>query len=133
MNSFTEKLHANKTYGHRYAIWTPVENLGGPNVGVLAVVEAKTALGKKTVSRYAVLELDFDGGRRFKLTKPGGAEVYFVNLPVDPTENEACDCQGFSQHAHCKHIEGLTPFVRRGLLPRKEAKLLRDFMVDRGV
>jgi hypothetical protein len=48
-------------------------------------------------------------GRGFALTKLDREEVVYHVLLAGP--QSTCDCKGFLQHSHCKHMEGLLALV----------------------
>lgn len=115
--SFFIALKPNQTFPVRQAVWTPATMPTGPTIGVLSVVERRSEKGIATISRYAVLELEFVGGRRFKVTKPGGKEVYYTFLSASGPEYDECDCDGFQAHNRCKHSEAIRGLQLAGHLP----------------
>jgi hypothetical protein len=108
-------LDPNRTYTYRKANLILASEPGFPVVGVLWVSEQKSRSTPPDLSRYAVVELRFDRGRRFRLAKTDGS-FYFVYLPAEPS-NDGCDCTGFSQYGRCKHTEALRAVERAGGLP----------------
>jgi hypothetical protein len=60
--------------------------------------------------RYACREFDSPLGRAFHVEKQGprggDGHVYDVLIAADPRECQ-CDCLGFLQHGHCRHVDGL--------------------------
>ena len=108
-------LDPNRTYTYREANVLLASPPGSLVMGVLVVSERRHRTDSPDVSRYAVTELRFDGGRRFKLTKPDRG-VYFVYLPADPS-GDKCDCTGFDRYGRCKHTEALRAAERAGGLP----------------
>lgn len=107
-------LEPNRTYTHRQAWIVLASEPGTPVVGVLVVREKKRLVQPWDVSRYAVVELAFDQGRRFKLTK-ADRTVYHVLLPGGGTDR--CDCTGYDRFGRCKHTEALRAVERAGGLP----------------
>ena len=92
---------------------TPPGKLGG-------VIEIRTAgpKGPAHCDRYALREIHSPTkeGRSFRLTKPGGETFYDVFLAEDYVFDvfDSCDCVGFSQHGHCKHLEALKALLEAG-------------------
>ena len=74
---------------------------------------------------YLILPIPSDFGAAFRLIKqellpvePGVWELedtacYNVNLNGPQS---TCECLGFLQHGHCKHVEGLTVLRQRNLI-----------------
>lgn len=108
-------LPANKTYSVRVSFFRPVS----PDrlLGLLVILESNGGGTKPKTSRYAVRRESGTGadGRVYRLTKPGGKESYWVNLPADPKEN-LCDCDGFSAGFPCKHVLALSAHYAAGHL-----------------
>ena len=61
---------------------------------------------------YTVEPLPAEYGRGLLLTKPDGAS-YCVNLSGP---DSTCDCRGFENHGHSKHVEGLLALAAAGRL-----------------
>ena len=106
----TLPLPPNKTYPCRHV--TVIQAFPGhpTAVGVIEVRESKTPTGKPKCSRYAVRRDDApsDNERCFKLTKPGGAEWYFVLIGAPPQ----CECHSFLKSGTCKHIQAMHALIR---------------------
>lgn len=105
----TVRLPENATYSHRHVTFIRASAAGEPVVGVIEIREARSEEGKAKCSRYAVRE----DGERYKLTKPGGEERYFVCLRGRYDE---CDCTGFLSHGACKHTLAMRELFEAGHL-----------------
>ena len=67
-------------------------------------------IGKK-VTHYVVREIRCDiGGRGFEMHRLGLGELY--HMRVGDPDDYSCDCLGFLQHGHCKHVAALWALVR---------------------
>jgi hypothetical protein len=78
-------------------------------VGVLSITK------NRRTTHYTFQEIRCDiGGRGFAVHRLGLGSVYHVRVgqPRDCT----CDCLGFLQHGHCKHVLGLQALIGHGLL-----------------
>lgn len=111
----TVDLPPNKTYTARVAAFVRV--LGRvPLTGVVVVTERADAEAEKfRVRRYAAVEVPADGGRAFRLTKPGGTETYHVAL-TGRAADDRCTCVGFLQAGNCCHLQALSALRRAGHL-----------------
>jgi hypothetical protein len=85
--------------------------------GVLRVAE--TVGRKVVVDDYFVLPIPADFGVAFEVTKlvPGkGADTrYAVNLGGEG-EPATCECKGFLEWGHCRHVSGLQALRAAGRL-----------------
>lgn len=108
-------LEATKTFRIRQAVWCKLQGLTEGIVGVLEVQESRREGTRVVVSRYLVQELYPVDGRRFRLVKPHGEEVYFVHLSRH-RHDDACDCTGFGRQGRCKHTEALRKIANGGHL-----------------
>jgi hypothetical protein len=109
----TATLPANRSFAYRTASLARLE-IPGIVAGVLSVREGRDAADSRArESRYAVREDTGPdtAGRRFRVTKPGGAERYYVCLSAD---GNRCDCTGFAQYGRCKHAEALAALYEIG-------------------
>jgi hypothetical protein len=104
------KLPVNGTYLNRWASWRQVTR----NLGLLVIEESRTAFSRAVFSRYAVLELEHDEGREFKLTKSGGEVVYYLLMPR--ADHPRCTCRGHEAGGYCKHVQALTALINKGYL-----------------
>jgi hypothetical protein len=109
MITVVEPLKPTLSYQFRTVAWTPVHPLLIPSVGVMVISEAISRTSKRYLSRYAVLELNNPDGRQFKLTKPGGENVYFTFY--SPLNMDQCTCLGFEAAGYCKHIDAIRKLV----------------------
>lgn len=110
-------LPGNKTYWFRRLWWLAAHHPGLPVVGRATLREAGGRFAKKGVtSRYAVRELAYDSGRRFRFLKRDGT-VYYSHLPPWGVGHPACVCTGFEHYGRCKHLEVLSALEARGMLP----------------
>lgn len=111
------RLAETRTYKLRVAEYTPVRS----GLGVLEVRESWVEGCKIKVSRYAVLEQPAtDGFRTFRLTKPGGVEVYHATLMPHrrTTVEDRCCCHAGQGRGFCKHLEALRELIEEGHIPR---------------
>jgi hypothetical protein len=82
---------------------------GGEGPGVVRI-----AVEGQEPCDYLVRRLPSDfGTAAFRLAKVGGDEEYAVL--IDGADS-SCECKGFLQWGKCKHVDGLTALVARGLL-----------------
>jgi hypothetical protein len=76
----------------------------------------RITVGKKP-AHYFVTPLRADFGSAYELRKigPNGFEPvgYHVNLNG---QQSSCECRGFLQHGHCKHVSGLAVLQACGLI-----------------
>ncbi len=99
--------------------------MAAPGVGVREIREQHGDSGKPKCSRYAVKETKehapgVTNVRRFRLTKPGGAEWYFVYLPNDTERDwDICDCVGYTKYHTCKHTRAMRALLDAGELDEK--------------
>lgn len=90
----------------------PAELVARGCLGVMTIVEAKSDGRKEKRRRYLVHEdtRKDDGGRVFKVTKPGGGEWYWVFLAYSENQNSSystCECRGHEAGYECAHVQGL--------------------------
>jgi hypothetical protein len=82
---------------------------GGEGPGVVRI-----AVEGQAPCDYLVRRLPSDfGTAAFSLAKVGGNEQYAVL--IDGADS-SCECKGFLRWSKCKHVDGLTALVARGLL-----------------
>lgn len=129
MDMINIPLQPSPTYVERRCVWMPAYLEWGPIVGVLSVQEKRTAGSQPIISRYAVVELRPEEFRRFQFTKPGGYEVYYVELNKKP-DWDLCDCEGFATAGHCKHRDSLRALQQHGYLPKLEERIKFDVGPD---
>jgi hypothetical protein len=119
MKLITVEIPANATYAWRLASWSPLLPAPSLAVGVMQIMEAKTREHASVISRYAIQELEYIGGRRFKVSKPlisKPEEPYYVFLSNAGSVQDECTCMGFQSQEHCKHVEGLRTLAERGIM-----------------
>lgn len=120
MNSVSVYLKSNLSYEVRIAAFTRLTPKECRVGGLLEVRESKTIRHKARVRRYAVQEVEPGmGGRRFKVTKPGGEEWYHLLL-VPQTRQETyhrCECRGYETSGECTHLAALLTLCGAGHLP----------------
>jgi hypothetical protein len=77
----------------------------------------------KDTTFYRLETLAADRGRGFRLSKAdcgnGPAEVY--NCLLDG-QFSSCECKGFLNWNHCKHLESLTALAKSGKLPTAQTQ-----------
>lgn len=106
-------LPANRTYDRRLACF----EILSPGIAVLQVTEidSRRKADKSRVRRYAVKEEDrADGGRVFRLTKPGGEEFYHVLLSDNQAQLDRCGCRAFESGKNCVHTQAVRLAHQRG-------------------
>ena len=125
-------LPASASYANRSATFVRVSHPGFPIVGVVEIREA-SGRGRPNVSRYALREepVDHSRDRRFRLTKPGGAEVYYVCLALSGHDFNRCECKGYESHGRCKHIDALDSLERGGHFGAEAAPVLPAHLVKK--
>lgn len=87
-------------------------------VGVIEIRTAREPDRKPVIDRYAVREepLPDTEDRRFKLTKRGGEEWYYVLVDSADVPHDQCECRDFDKHGVCKHITALRTLCRAGAM-----------------
>jgi hypothetical protein len=116
-------LPSNRSYEIRVAFWDRVTPDGTPLVGVLEIREQKNIRHKVRVRRYAVAEqVAQKEGRKFRVTKPGGADWYHCRLATDPkgeqSQHDECECHQYLKGTGpCVHLQALRALLTRGELP----------------
>jgi hypothetical protein len=69
----------------------------------------------KEATCYTLCEIPCEiGGRGFALHRTGLGTLYHVRIGT--AEECDCDCLGFLQHGHCKHVLGLLALLKAGRL-----------------
>jgi len=69
----------------------------------------------KEATFYTLCEIPCEiGGRGFALHRTGLGTLYHVRIGT--AEQCDCDCLGFLQHGHCKHVLGLLALLNAGRL-----------------
>lgn len=116
----TVEMEPNATYRIRHATLIRIvfSQLAPekPFTGVLEICERNGPKSEPRYSRYAIKEVPLPDGvdRRFRLTKPGGRDWYFVLL--EPNGYDRCECEGYHSHGRCKHTTALRKFFDLGHL-----------------
>jgi hypothetical protein len=78
------------------------------NPGVVEIAVGKDA------AAYFLSPVPADFGTGYRLEKLGDGETYHVNLAAG--DLHSCDCKGFLQWGHCKHVEALLALHQAGRL-----------------
>jgi hypothetical protein len=78
------------------------------NPGVVEITVGRNA------TAYFLSPVSADFGTGYRLEKFESGEVYHVNLAAG--DLHTCDCKGFLQWGHCKHIQALLALYQAGQL-----------------
>lgn len=109
------EMAGNATFPVRHA--TLVRVCAAPLTAVLEIREERPRTKSAVASRYAVREVPGGPGRRFKLTKSGGAAWYFVCLAAGGGWDE-CECRAHAAGRPCKHLQALRALEAAGHLEK---------------
>lgn len=138
MTTFTATLPSTKS-----AVGARIEfTRTGPHSGILTIYQRRGGR-----CGYRVTEFPADGGRGYRFQKftandgcdDAGEGVYDVFFPASGDASyESCDCMGFTQHGHCKHVEAAHIIGYRGWMKAEpqlfaepvEAVALRSLAVE---
>ena len=90
----------------------PWSNLGiQPQKDMVIGLQLWASHGETKDPKKDLVEQWFPFGMRFDPT----LATYHVRLSDNP-QHCSCECRGFVEHTHCKHVEGLLALVKRGKL-----------------